>query len=89
MPIAPWRFQYAVGVSIRIYTRQGCPLCDAGIALADQVFGSASLELIDVDLDLALLQEYGDRVPVIEDSNGNIIDEGIIDKGTLQAYVNR
>ena len=77
---------YAESVSIRIYTRQGCPLCDAGIALAGQVFGSANLELVDVDLDLALLQEYGDRVPVIEDANGTIINEGIIDKNVLQGY---
>ena len=61
-------------------------MCDAGIALASQVFGSASLELIDVDLDLALLEEYGDRVPVIEDTNGTIIDEGIIDKNVLRDY---
>jgi hypothetical protein len=73
-------------VSIRIYTRQGCPLCDAGIALASQVFGPASLELIDVDLDLALLQRYGDRVPVIEDLNATIIDEGMIDRNVLQDY---
>jgi hypothetical protein len=73
-------------VSIRIYTRQGCPLCDAGIALATQVFVSASLELIDVDLDLALLQRYGDRVPVIEDLNATIIDEGMIDRNVLQDY---
>jgi hypothetical protein len=64
-------------------------LCDEGIALASQVFGSVNLELVDVDLDLDLLQKYDDRVPVIEDRNGKVIDEGIIDKGTLQAYVNR
>lgn len=61
-------------------------MCDAGIALAGQVFGSANLELIDVDLDLVLLQEYGDRVPVIEDAKGTTIDEGIIDKNVLQDY---
>ena len=86
MPIAPWHLLYAVGVSIRIYTRQGCPLCDTGIALAGQVFGSANLELIDVDLDLRLLERYGDRVPVIEDAGGVIIDEGIIDKNLLRKY---
>jgi hypothetical protein len=76
-------------VSIRVFTRQACPLCDAGIALARQVFGSASLELIDVDLDVALLERYSDRVPVIEDSDGTIIDEGIIDKNVLRDYVLR
>jgi hypothetical protein len=61
-------------------------LCDEGIALASQVFASASLELVDVDLDLVLLRKYGDRVPVIQDPNGTIIDEGIIDKNVLQDY---
>jgi hypothetical protein len=74
---------------IRMFTRQGCPLCDAGAALARQVFGSASLELIDVDLDLGLLERYGDRVPVIEDSDGAIIDEGIISEQALREYVVR
>ena len=77
---------YNADVSIRIFTRQGCPLCDAGIALAYQVFGTTSLEIIDVDLDLTLLERYGDRVPVIEDSEGMIIDEGIIDEAVLMKY---
>jgi hypothetical protein len=76
-------------VLIRIFTRQGCPLCDTGIALAREVFGSAEIELIDVDLDLALLELYTNRVPVIEDSNGTIIDEGIIEERVLRAYVLR
>ena len=78
--------RYNAGVSIRIFTRQGCPLCDAGIALAREVFGSANIDLIDVDLDLVLLGRYGDRVPVIEDSDGMIIDEGIISEGVLREY---
>jgi hypothetical protein len=73
-------------VSIRIFTRQGCPLCDAGIALAREVFGSANIDLIDVDLDLALLERYSERVPVIEDSVGMVIDEGIISEGVLREY---
>ena len=77
------------GVLIRILTRQGCPLCDTGIALAREVFGSAEIELIDVDLDLALLEEYTNRVPVIEDSDGTIIDEGIISEEVLAEYAIR
>jgi hypothetical protein len=77
---------YNAGVSIRIFTRRDCPLCDAGIALARDVLGSALIDLIDVDLDLVLLERYGDRVPVIEDSDGMIIDEGIIDKNVLREY---
>ncbi len=80
---------YNLVVSIRIFTRRGCPLCDAGIALAGRVFGSASIELIDVDLDLSLLEKYTDRVPVIEDADGTVIDEGIIDEEVLMEYVLR
>lgn len=80
---------YNASVQIRIFTRQGCPLCDAGIELARDVFGPASLELIDVDLDLKLLERYSDRVPVIEDSEGTIIDEGIISEEVLAEYAIR
>jgi len=78
-----------VTVPIRIFTRRGCPLCDAGITLAQEVFGADNLEVIDVDLDLTLLERYDDRVPVIEDSDGTIIDEGIIDKNLLRDFANR
>lgn len=74
-------------MTIHLFTRQGCPLCDTGITLARGVFDRARIELIDVDLDLALLRKYGDRVPVIEDSDGTIIDEGVISEEVLRAYV--
>jgi hypothetical protein len=61
-------------------------LCDEGIALAREVFDPATIQLIDVDLDLTLLERYTDRVPVIEDSNETVIDEGIIDEAVLRAY---
>ena len=86
--MAPCISLYNGGVSVRIFTRQGCPLCDAGIAMAYQVFDPATIELIDVDLDLSLLERYTDRVPVIEDADGTIIDEGIIQERTLRAYAN-
>ena len=71
---------------ITIFTRQGCPLCEIGIAVARDVFVSMSIEVIDVDLDLELLERYTDRVPVIEDSNGVVIDEGIISEEVLRTY---
>lgn len=68
---------------VRIFTRQGCPLCDKGIAAAAEVFGEGNIELIDVDLDLALMELYTDRVPVIETLEGDLIAEGIITKNSL------
>ena len=80
---------YHVRVLIRIFTRQACPLCETGIAIAHRAFDPATIELIDVDLDLSLLARYSNRVPVIEDSNGTIIDEGIISENLLREYVIR
>ncbi len=74
-------------MTIRIYTRQGCPLCRKGIANAQTVFGAESIELIDVDLDLGLLEKYTYRVPVIEDADGNVIAEGVVTESDLRAYV--
>lgn len=84
---APPSSAYHPRMTIYVFTRQGCPLCDTGIALTRGVFDSARIELVDVDLDLALLETYGDRVPVIEDANGVVIDEGIIDESVLRAHV--
>lgn len=69
-----------------VYTRQGCPLCEMGIALVHSVFGEDQVTLIDVDLDLELMEKYTNRVPVIETSEGVVIDEGIIEQSTLRAF---
>ena len=74
-------------MDVIVFTRAGCPLCDAGIALARSVFADARVDLVDVDLDLALLERYTDRVPVIETSDGTVIDEGRISESRLRAFV--
>lgn len=72
-----------------VYTRQACPLCDKGIAVARSVFGADNVDLVDVDLDLNLLELYTDRVPVIETEDGAVIDEGLIDESTLRMHLSR
>lgn len=57
-----------------------------GIALVHSVFGEDQVTLIDVDLDLELMEKYTNRVPVIETSEGVVIDEGIIEQSTLRAF---
>ena len=76
-------------MNVIVFTRQGCPLCDKGITRARSVFGEDRVTLVDVDLDLALLERYTDRVPVIETPDGTVIDEGIITEATLREFVIR
>ena len=73
---------------ITIYTRQSCPLCDEGIAIARSVFGDR-ISLVDVDLDLDLLERFDTRVPVIVADDGTVIDEGIIDAKVLRDHARR
>lgn len=71
-------------MQVIIYTRQDCPLCDEGIAMARSVFGDANIALVDVDLDLELLGKYTDRVPVIETVDGAVVAEGAIVEESLR-----
>ncbi|KAA3638692.1 MAG: glutaredoxin family protein [Armatimonadetes bacterium] len=65
---------------IRFLTRQGCPLCDEALAEVRPIAAEAGvpIDIIDIDLDLALLEIYNERVPVIEWPDGSVIAEGII-----------
>jgi hypothetical protein len=53
---------------VRLYSRQGCHLCDVARAVieAQLTGGSAVLEEIDIEGDDALELEYGIRIPVVE-----------------------
>ncbi len=52
---------------LQLLTRQGCHLCVAAAETVTRVAGEAGLpvELVDVDADVELRGEYGDRVPVV------------------------
>lgn len=75
--------------SVVVYTRQGCPLCEKGISAVRSVFGAGEVSLVDIDLDLALLERFDARVPVVTTAAGDVIDEGIVDIATLEAFRNR
>jgi hypothetical protein len=76
-------------MNVIVYTRRDCPLCEKGIDLAERVFGAGHVELVDVDLDLAFMERYTDRVPVIETEVGVVIDEGIISESKLREFSSR
>ncbi len=65
--------------TIRFYTRQGCPLCEDALVLVREFATEVGspVEVIDIDLDLALLDAYNERVPVVE-YRGEVIAEGIV-----------
>jgi len=51
-------------VRVRLLTRAGCHLCDDARRNVEVVVGSAYEEQ-DVDADPALLERYGEEVPVV------------------------
>jgi glutaredoxin len=56
-------------VPVTVYTREGCHLCDEAVetlqSVADEAGVDLALELVDVDADESLREQYGDRVPVV------------------------
>lgn len=56
-------------ISVTVYTRADCHLCEEAIEMIEQVADDeevvVELDLIDVDADPDLRAEYGERVPYI------------------------
>ena len=50
-----------------VFSRAGCHLCELFVeALLPLVRGKVAIEVVDVDTSAALVEEYGTRVPVLE-----------------------
>jgi len=56
-------------VSVTVYTRENCHLCEEAIdtieRVADDEGVAVDVELVDVDTDEELRAEYGERVPYV------------------------
>ena len=56
-------------VSVTVYTRENCHLCEEAIAtirrVAEAEGVALDMELVDVDTDDELREEYGERVPYV------------------------
>ena len=53
-------------MTITLYTRQGCHLCEqAQAVIAEVAAGRATVEIVDIDTDEALRDRYTVRVPVV------------------------
>ncbi|WP_144798351.1 glutaredoxin family protein [Halorubrum depositum] len=56
-------------VPVTVYTREECTLCDAARETIEETAAgldvAIDLEMVDVDEDPALADEYGERVPYV------------------------
>ncbi len=52
-------------MSVYLYSRSDCSLCDKAEALLAEGGFSKHYEKVDIDDDLELLQRYGDQIPVL------------------------
>jgi len=56
-------------VPVTVYTREDCHLCEEAIEAIERVAADAGVEvrldLVDVDEEPSLREEYGDRVPYV------------------------
>lgn len=55
--------------TVTVYTREGCHLCEEAIdtirRVADSSRKAISLDVVDVDANTELREEYGERVPYV------------------------
>jgi glutaredoxin len=70
-----------------LYSREKCPLCDKAKILLDELKEELDFSYREVDIyqDDELIERFGLMIPVLE-SNGEIIQYGIIDQVRLRAY---
>ncbi len=54
-------------IDLRLYSRQGCTLCDEMKETIDRLASDfpLRLEVVDIDLDAELVRHYNEEVPVL------------------------
>ena len=52
-------------MTLKLYTRSDCSLCDKAQALLAEGGLGSSYELVDIENDLELLERYGNQIPVL------------------------
>jgi glutaredoxin 2 len=69
------------------YTKIDCPLCEKGLLTLGilQKEISLDIEIRDIYTNDEWLEEYQIRIPVIEKSDGTVLDEGIITYDKLKS----
>ena len=73
--------------SIRVYSRQGCHLCEVLIeSLLPMIRGRLELEVVDIDAQAGLEDVYGTRIPVVE-FEGRFICQYTLDESAISAIL--
>ncbi len=67
-------------------TRQGCPICDEALELVRR-YARGSVDVVDVDHDLDLLERYNELVPVVLDTTGRVLATGPLSSGKVKRLV--
>lgn len=77
-----------MSVSVTLYTRAGCHLCDVAALGLEGVARELGVEVeaVDIDLDLELLERFNDLVPVIAVA-GEVVTSAPIDLDAVRAAV--
>ena len=72
---------------LRLYVRTGCHLCEDMLAELQPILKDREvlLVLVDVDSSADILEDYGNRIPVLETLNGECLSECFLD---IQAVAN-
>jgi glutaredoxin len=76
--------------TITLYGKPGCHLCEDARAALERVGTERRFELeeVDVSLDPALHQEYGERIPVLA-LDGEELFEFFVDEASLRERLDR
>ena len=77
-------------MSVKLYTRPGCHLCDDARAALERVRGEHPFELVEIDIesDDALHRAYLERIPVVELDGEHLFDH-FVDEAALAARLRR
>jgi len=73
--------------ALRVFSRRGCHLCEQLLeVLLPLVRGRLVVEVVNIDEDEQLRQEYGTRIPVLEYA-GQFVCQYTLDENALQGIL--
>ena len=75
-------------VTVTVYGRSPCGLCDKAVALLAAEAPRATVVHVDIDTDDDLLRAYHVRVPVLE-VDGEVLVEGAVRPGEIRDALRR